>query len=54
MKTAYRRQRQMCIRDSHWGYEGEEELKSLTSIRVRKLLDEKKIQLISYQDLQRS
>ncbi len=38
----------------HWGYEGEEELKSLTSIRVRKLLDEKKIQLISYQDLQRS
>ena len=35
----------------HWGYEGEEELKSLTSCTVRKKLDEKGISLISYKDI---
>ncbi|WP_297037739.1 ChbG/HpnK family deacetylase [uncultured Dialister sp.] len=38
----------------HWGYEGEEELKSLTSASVRKVLEERKIQLVSYRDLQES
>lgn len=41
-------------RTFHWGYEGEEELKSLTSASVRNVLNERKIQLVSYQELRKS
>lgn len=38
-------------RTFHWGYEGEEELKSLTSPAVRERLKARHIRLISYRDV---